>query len=73
MHDPRAASLHCEAVLCLILYFVGLLSSVESSKETEKSSEKGDTDSPLTKTEDKENKPGIHAMNQWMKWVQMVQ
>lgn len=30
---------------------------MEPCKETEKSSEKGDTDSPLAKTEDKENKP----------------
>lgn len=45
---------------------------MEPCKETEKSSEKGDTDSPLAKTEDKENKPGIHAVNAQIKQVQMV-
>ncbi|GLD67263.1 chromodomain-helicase-DNA-binding protein 5 [Lates japonicus] len=32
---------------------------MEPCKETEKSSDKGDTDSPLAKTEDKENKPAV--------------
>lgn len=43
-----------------LIYFI-YFSTVEPCKETEKSSEKGDTDSPLAKTEDKENKPGIHV------------
>lgn len=43
------------------LIFLFLLFSVEPCKETEKSSEKGD-DSPPTKTEDKENKPGTVYM-----------
>ena len=50
----------CSAVLCLIS---SLLFSVELCKETEKSSEKGDTDFPLAKAEDKENKPGTQAVN----------
>uniref|UniRef100_A0A669EFJ9 Chromodomain helicase DNA binding protein 5 n=1 Tax=Oreochromis niloticus TaxID=8128 RepID=A0A669EFJ9_ORENI len=48
---------YSSARLCFVYSFFFLLSSVEPCKETEKSSEKGDTDSPLAKTEDKENKP----------------
>lgn len=36
---------------------------MDPCKETGKSSEKGNTDSPLAKSEDKENKPGMHAIN----------
>lgn len=39
-----------------------MLSIGDHCKDTEKASEKGDTDSSLAKTEDKENKPGTHAM-----------
>ena len=65
VHDPLAGKIHLsfEVVLCLIQPFLPPLFSVESCKESEKSSDKGDTDSPLAKTEDKENKPGIHAMD----------
>uniref|UniRef100_A0A3B4YBH3 Chromodomain helicase DNA binding protein 5 n=1 Tax=Seriola lalandi dorsalis TaxID=1841481 RepID=A0A3B4YBH3_SERLL len=38
-----------------------LSSSQTSPRETEKSSDKGDTDSPLAKTEDKENKPDMKS------------
>lgn len=41
---------------------------MEFSKEAEKSSEKGDSDSPLAKSEDKENKPGILDKNLWIKY-----
>lgn len=36
---------------------------MEPCKETGKLSEKGNTDSPLAKSEDKENKPGMPGMN----------
>lgn len=62
----------CKSSSSVRLYFgkvdlfslsLSLLSSVEPCKETEKSSDKGDTDSPQAKTEDKENKPGMHAID----------
>lgn len=45
---------------------------MELCKEMGKSSEKANTESSLAKTEDKENKPGTHAVNPCNKPVQMI-
>lgn len=45
---------------------------MELCKEIGKSSEKGNADSSFAKTEDKENKPGIHAVNPRIKPVQTI-
>lgn len=58
--------------LTFIRLFLRLLPAVEPCKETGKSSEKGHTDSPLAKSEDKENKPGTPAAHGSVEQVLMV-